>query len=638
MSTKLFAFDRRLPAPFDKGGKKKVKVSSTYGDGTEATLSSTVVKAVLAYCACKDGSKPGAVGICGSKGVAEYKSASGADAYHLAVYDPSNGTVLASKYDSGTEVMETYSMGKSGQDGAAVLLAMIPALAADQEFADNLDAFMAEYRDSFSDLPKATDLAAILCDNAYRRVKDKSCPAHLQVNIDNSGNVMRVSQTHLDSGNFTPDRVLAGEFTILAHTGATVVLEQKETVPHSDFIGKYILTPARGLTAHEEALVPTLAPWYVLPEEVVSICAHAQKSTEKSLPMRNFLLRGPAGTGKTEGAKAIAAGLHLPYVKYTCSANTEVYDFIGQVFPDTDGPSTGDADLDRERQELKEMGGITYENVKKIMGLPDLDDMDYDPEGTYMLLTGHAKAGATSQDCMAEVMDQVTAKLQKLCTVKPETVNAGQTYTYTETDFIRALKYGYVCEIQEPTTIMQPGVLVGLNSLLEQNGTITLPTGEVIRRHPDAVVVVTTNVSYEGCRGMNQSVLDRMNLTQDIELPAPEIMAQRAMSVTGCEDDVLVSRMVQVVNDMADFCRKNGISDGSCGMRSLIDWIMSAEITGDPHTSALCTIISKATADEEDRNAIITSVLEPILRQNGKSGLTVLRIKNRREVYYSWQE
>ena len=621
MSTKLFAFDRRLPAPFDKGGKKKGKVSSTYGDGTEATLSSTVVKAVLAYCACKDGSKPGAVGICGSKGVAEYKSASGADAYHLAVYDPSNGTVLASKYDSGTEVMETYSMGKSGQDGAAVLLAMIPALAADQEFADNLDAFMAEYRDSFSDLPKATDLAAILCDNAYRRVKDKSCPAHLQVNIDNSGNVMRVSQTHLDSGNFTPDRVLAGEFTILAHTGATVVLEQKETVPHSDFVGKYILTPARGLTAHEEALVPTLAPWYVLPEEVVSICAHAQKSTEKSLPMRNFLLRGPAGTGKTEGAKAIAAGLHLPYVKYTCSANTEVYDFIGQVFPETDGPSTGDADLDRERQELKEMGGITYENVKKIMGLPDLDDMDYDPEGTYMLLTGHAKAGATSQDCMAEVMDQVTAKLQKLCTVKPETVNAGQTYTYTETDFIRALKYGYVCEIQEPTTIMQPGVLVGLNSLLEQNGTITLPTGEVIRRHPDAVVVVTTNVSYEGCRGMNQSVLDRMNLTQDIELPAPEIMAQRAMSVTGCEDDVLVSRMVQVVNDMADFCRKNGISDGSCGMRSLIDWIMSAEITGDPYTSALCTIISKATADEEDRNAIITSVLEPIFAPKRKKAV-----------------
>ena len=190
-----------------------------------------------------------------------------------------------------------------------------------------------------------------------------------------------------------------------------------------------------------------------------------------------------------------------------------------------------------------------------------------------------------------------------------------------ETDFIRALKYGYLVEIQEPTTIMQPGVLVGLNSLLEQNGTITLPTGEVIRRHPDAVVVVTTNVSYEGCRGMNQSVLDRMNLTQDIELPAPEIMAQRAMSVTGCEDDFMVSKMVQVVNDMADFCRKNGISDGSCGMRSLIDWIMSTEITGDPHISAMYTIISKATADEEDRAAIVTSVLEPIFAPKRKKAV-----------------
>ncbi len=165
-------------------------------------------------------------------------------------------------------------------------------------------------------------------------------------------------------------------------------------------------------------------------------------------------------------------------------------------------------------------------------------------------------------------------------------------------------------EIQEPATIMQPGVLVGLNSL-EQGGSITLPTGEVIKRHPDAVVIVTTNISYEGCRGINQSVLDRMNLIQDIELPSAEIMAQRAMSVTGCDDDHLVSKMVQVVSDMSDYCRKNGIQDGSTGMRGLIDWIISSEITGDPYTSALYTLISKASADEDDRQALINNILEP---------------------------
>ena len=330
---------------------------------------------------------------------------------------------------------------------------------------------------------------------------------------------------------------------------------------------------------------------------------------------------GPAGTGKTEGARAIAAGLNLPYMKYTCSAGTEIFDLVGQVFPDTDGPSTGDADLDQQREQLKEMGGITYENVKKLMGLPDLDDMDYDPAGTYQKLSGMEKPDATSQDCMSLVMEMVTNKLQQLCKVQPESSDGRQTFTYIETDFIRALKHGYLVELQEPTTIIQPGVLVGLNSLLEQKGSITLPTGEVIHRHPDAVVVVTTNVSYEGCRGVNQSVLDRMNLTQDIELPEPEIMAQRAMSITGCEDDVLVGRMVQVVCDMADYCRKNGISDGNCGMRSLIDWIMSTEITGDPYTSARYTIVSKATSDEEDRSALLTTVLEPIFAPKQKKAV-----------------
>ena len=611
MSSKIFSYGRPMPEPFDKV-KKKVKVSSKYGDGTESTLCTTVAKAVLSYFKCRDGSKLGAVGTCGTKGVAEYKSSSGLDIYHLAVYDPASGAVLASIYNKDTEVIETYSLRNTGQDGAAIMMAMLPSLMADAEFAEHLTQLESDYQAGFPDLGKATEHMAILCDNAYRRVNDSSCTAHLPVNVDGSGNVMRVSTTHIDAGNFQPDNVVAGMFTILASSNIPTKLEIKEATPHSDFVGKYVLDPGRTLSAYEQALVPVLEPWYVLPEEVVTICRHAKQSTGKSLPMRNFLLRGPAGTGKTEGAKAIAAGLNLPYMKYTCSANTEIYDFIGQVFPDTDGTSTGDPELDLQRQQLKEMGGITYENVKKLMGLPDLDDMDYDPAGTYQKLTGVEKANATSQDCMGMVMEMVTEKLQQLCKVQPENSDGRQNFIYVETDFIRALKHGYLVEIQEPNCIIQPGVLVGLNSLLEQNGSITLPTGEVIRRHPDAVVVVTTNISYEGCRSVNQSVLDRMNLTQDIELPPPEIMAQRAMSITGCEDDVLVGRMVQVVNDMDDYCRKNGISDGNCGMRSLIDWIMSTEITGDPYTSALYTIVSKATADEEDRNALLATVLEPI--------------------------
>ena len=78
-----------------------------------------------------------------------------------------------------------------------------------------------------------------------------------------------------------------------------------------------------------------------------------------------------------------------------------------------------------------------------------------------------------------------------------------------------------------------------------------------------------------------------MSLARDVELPTPEVMVQRAMSVTGATDEYMVSQMVSVVNDMAEYCRKNSITDGNVGMRSLIDWIISTEITGDPYESAL---------------------------------------------------
>ena len=606
----IFNFGRSLPSPFDTIANKKIKVSSKYGDGTTSTLCGTVIKAVHAVCHCMDGSGEGAVGIIDHRTAAEYKSSVGADAYHLVVYDSNTGSLMASVYDSNMETFENYTLNSSGRDGAAVMMALFPILMQDDEFKENFEAYQDELNAGYPHMDKATEYMALMCDNAYRRIKDDSCSAHVKVNVDKAGNLMRVSQTHLDSGSFTPTTVLAGEFKIFAQTGPAQIYSTTETIDHADFEGQYVLNK-RTFTPQETMLIPKLPEWYIIPKEVVDICKHAKATTGKSMQMRNFLLRGPAGTGKTMGAKAIAAGLGLPYMKYTCSANTEIFDFVGMIFPDSED-STGSAQLDAERETLMQMGGINYANVSKLMKLPDLDDMDYDPAGVYMALTGVENAAATSQDCMSIVLDRVTEKVRELSKTVKDKNSSGQTYRYVETDFVKALKHGYVIEIQEPSTIVQPGVLVGLNSLLEQSGSITLPTGEVIQRHPDAVVVVTTNTSYEGCRGMNQSVLDRMSLVRDVELPSPEVMAQRAMSVTGATDEYEVSKMVQVVNDLAEYCRKNSITDGSYGMRSLIDWIISSEITGDVYESALYTIISKATADELDREALISTVLEPI--------------------------
>lgn len=615
----LFNYSRSLPVPFDTMTNKKVKVASMYGAKTESTLCGSVIKAVHAMCRCMNGTGEGAVGqIDTNKSVAEYKSSVGPDAYHLVVFDAASGSALASVYDKNTELIEQYVAHPSQRDGAAIFFALMPFLMSDAEFDETFQEYYDQFIAGYPDMAKATESMAILCDNAYRRIKDDTCPAHINITVDKSGNLMRVSQGQLDSGSFVPTSVTAGEFTIFAKTGPAVIKKAGVVVEHTDFVGKYPLMPGRTLSALELSLIPKLPEWYIIPPEVVDICKHAQKTTGRPMQMRNFLLRGPAGTGKTMGAKAIAAGLGLPYMKYTCSANTEIFDFTGMIFPETDAVSTGSSELDREREILKSMGGISYANVAKLLRLPDLDDMDYDPAGVYQALTGVENLAATVQDCMSVVLEKVTEKVQALSKRAENRQSSGQNYTYVETDFVKALKHGYLVEVQEPSTIIQPGVLVGLNSLLEQEGSITLPTGEIIRRHPDTVVIVTTNVSYEGCRQMNQSVVDRMSLVKDIELPEPEVMVQRAMAVTGCADEYLVSQMVQVVNDMADYCRKNSITDGACGMRSLIDWVISAEISGDPYLSAKYTVISKATADEEDREALITTILDPMFAPKRK--------------------
>ena len=317
----LFNYARSLPEPFDTLPNKKVKVSSTYSGGTEATLCATVIKAVHAICRCMNGSGEGAAGIIDHRTVAEYKSSLGPDAYHLVVYDSNSGAVMASVYDKNTEVFESYVLNSTGRDGAAVIMAMFPVLVQDSEFEDTFRDYYTEFTSGFPDLNKATELMGLLCDNAYRRVKDDACPAHIKVAVDKSGNLMRVSQAQLDSGAFTPTSVTAGEFTVFAKTGPAKVVKATSVIELSDFVGQFELGP-RTLTPLEQSLVPKLPEWYIIPKVAVDICKHAQKTTGRPMQMRNFLLRGPAGTGKTMAAKAIAAGLNLPYMKYTCSAGT----------------------------------------------------------------------------------------------------------------------------------------------------------------------------------------------------------------------------------------------------------------------------------------------------------------------------
>ena len=108
--------------------------------------------------------------------------------------------------------------------------------------------------------------------------------------------------------------------------------ESEKPKTAADLEKAFLLNKKRVLTDTEKALL-IIPDSHIPGVEAYSLCKHIQKSSKTLRPIRNILLRGEAGTGKTETAKDIALGLGLPYVFVTCSSDTEIYDLLGQMMP-----------------------------------------------------------------------------------------------------------------------------------------------------------------------------------------------------------------------------------------------------------------------------------------------------------------
>lgn len=575
-----------IPEPFDSlASNVSTTHYSTYCTvaNKKSTLHGPLLSAVLAYMEMDTTLTPGstsesAIGTQGEKTVVEY--ASRTKEIHVVVLNKKNGKFQAGRYEDVTGSPRLYSLKDGNNTGTALFFALMPEALTDDEFRENYDLLGKCKNDGFSDMDEAAKAAFILCDNLYRRIEGASTLSvgGISLNIPSTGNLSQLTTVNLNRNAYSPSSVLFGTFRILTGRAASAAAA---AVSRDDFVNKFPLSQ-RTLTPKEELMVPRIEDWYIIPPEVTMICRHAQMTTNGCQPMRNFMMRGPAGTGKTEGAKAIAAGLGLPYLYYTCSANTEIYDFLGQMLPDTDGKTPFDKEY------------------------PTLEDIQMDPPSAYMKLTGiydETVTDAAVYDKLLEVMEQDAKAMASENT-------SGQHFRYVETPLITAIRNGYVIEIQEPTVIANPGVLVGLNALLDRCASITLTTGEVIKRHPDTVVVVTTNNNYAGCRDMNQSVISRMNLIIDMEEPDVDTLTERTMKVTGCTDKAVVSNMAASIQEISERCRETMINDGSCGVRELISWVQSYMVCGNALEAARYTVLSSVSSDPENRADILSSCLE----------------------------
>ena len=575
-----------LPKPFDltiNGVSTKLYSRYNTAASKKATRHSPSLSAILAYLdmdtTCTPaGTSESAIGTQGDKIIAEYKSRSGE--IHAVVFNRKNGKFNVGCFEDVTSAPKVYSLKESGNTGTALFFALIPEALEDDEFREYYELLGRCKNDGFSDMEEAEKAAFILCDNLYRRIEGASLhgKSGILLDIPATGNIAPITTLNLNKKAYSPSSVLYGTFDIFTGTAASAV---GTAVDKKDFINHYPLSE-RNFSLREQLMIPKIEDWYLIPQEVVTICKHAFQTTSSSQPMRNFMMRGPAGTGKTEGAKAIAAGLGLPYLYYTCSANTEIYDFLGQMLPETDG-----------KQET-------------VSEYPSFIDIQMDPPSAYKKLTGIYDEAVTD----AEVFKKLMEVMERDAKAMADDNASRQRFRYVETPLIQAIRNGYLIEIQEPTVIANPGVLVGLNALLDRCASITLTTGEVIHRHPDTVVVITTNNSYGGCRDMNQSVISRMSLILDVDTPDVNTLAERTMLVTGCTDKGMVTDMAAAVQEISERCRETMINDGSCGVRELISWVQSYMVCGNALEAAKYTVLSSVSSDPENRADILSSCLE----------------------------
>lgn len=346
----------------------------------------------------------------------------------------------------------------------------------------------------------------------------------------------------------------------------------------------YHLSPERQLTDAEKKLVWKKPSTHKVSEEEQRISKEVKRNWHRGeMKIANLLLEGDAGSGKTQLAKALSANFGLPYTKVTCFADMDKSDIIGAILPV----------ISSERLEKMEPAEQTlWKALYESDGFQSISDI--------------------LMEALGITQEQAALKMKQLLERTAAENNDGEAieYRFYPSEIVRAYQNGYLLEIQEPNVIRDAAVLMALNSALELDGSINLPT-EIIRRHPDFIAVITTNRSYAGTRPLNEALRDRVQHTEKMDLPTKEIMIERVMAKTGFQDGMMLGILADMIVVLDRTARANAIK-GVAGMRSFFYWADAIAGGASAKESLYHKVIYKITTDSEE-----IKLLEEALKNHG---------------------
>lgn len=582
-------FERGKPFPFFDGKRNQTGKMSPSGYKSIIRMADAI----------KNGSDKCGCGTIGDTLVVEF-SGSSPEERQVLVWDEDQ-VLISSIKDDGS--LESYELERGKRDGAVIALAFLCKLIAEDKAAEAaLNDIVAAFPSSVADLETLDEAVkgniktniAHLCHKMYKMTADDA----VYFDYPTKNVFQEVNMASLEAGIYTPEDVIAGSFKLAtagatSGTTATTAAEEAKTFLKPEEVkGKYNPNPSRVLTLKEQMLVPELDETIIISEQAVEFAKTAYDSANVPKAFKNVLIWGPAGTGKSTIAREIAYMRNRPFVTFSCSADTQIYDFVGQVMP-----------LKSETNEIvKALKAECGDDIKEIdickkLGIPSMADVLIFPEDCYAKLFKKEPIGLSEAEIIAECYRVIQPKVDEVLSAI-SCYSEKTEFAFTKTAFIQAIENGWVVEVQEPNVIAAPGVLPGLNSILEE-GIYTLATGEVIKRHPEAIVIFTTNATYQGCGQMNQSVIDRADEAYKIATIDMDTMVARAMSASGNTDYGQVKNMAELIDKIGKFMAENGIDDGVCGMRSLIAWASKAALGIDPYKAFETTVLNKCSFDDE---------------------------------------
>lgn len=328
----------------------------------------------------------------------------------------------------------------------------------------------------------------------------------------------------------------------------------------------FTLTEGRHFSKLEQQMIWQKPASHQTSQEELRIAQEIKRNwQDPEMKIFNVLLEGDAGSGKTQLAKALSYDLQLPYTKVTCFTDMDKSDVFGALLPIVATDQAEDSEL-----------------LEAIYLSDSLDQVIQVIAAHYSLTIEAAR----------EKFADLIRRIEETDTT--DVVH----YKFYPSEIVRAMEKGYLLEIQEPTVIRDASVLVALNSALEQNGMLNLPTG-IVRRHPDCVVIITTNRNYQGNRPLNESLRDRMQHAEKMDLPELSVMVARGRAKTGYQDQAIAGKMAEIIRLLDTSARANAIK-GVAGMRSYFYWLNTVKNGQSPLDTLAVKVLYKLTTDPDE--------------------------------------